>query len=307
MKLTRREILAMGAGGLATAGCNRLTALAPPKALAKTEIPKSGRAARLLNRAAFGPEPNQAAELERLGFEAWLDEQLHPGSLDDPVLMLSLSRFEALSTDAVELEDEQEPLVMRQLVGATLLRMTHSKWQLQERMTDFWSNHFNVYATKAHGAYKRPTEDRDVIRKHALGTFPDLLLASSRSPGMLVYLDNQVNRKGRANENYARELLELHTLGVHGGYSQNDVMEVARCFTGWTVENRFLRPKGRFRFDADLHDDGEKTVLGHRLPPEAEKTTPSKSSGFLRLIRPRLGISPASCAFTFSERRKRLG
>lgn len=154
---------------------------------------------------------------------------------------------------------------MRQLSAATILRATYSKWQLRERMVDLWSNHFNIFADKAHGAYRKPTDDLAVVRSHALGSFPEMLLASARSPAMLTYLDNQVNNKAHPNENYARELMELHTLGVHGGYSQKDVMEVARCFTGWGVENRFLHHKGAFRFDPDQHDTGSKVVLGHAI------------------------------------------
>src|SRR2546423_5875303 len=93
-----------------------------------------------------------------------------------------------------------------------------------------------------------------------------MVRASAHSPAMLGYLDKTANKRGVANENYARELMELHTLGVHGGYSQKDVMEVARCFTGWTVEERFLHRKGFFRFDESVHDNGPKTVLGHVIP-----------------------------------------
>ena len=104
-----------------------------------------------------------------------------------------------------------------------------------------------------------------MIRPHVLGNFSDLLWASAHSPAMLIYLDNQANEKGQPNENYARELLELHTLGVHGGYSQRDVMELARCLTGWTVKEHFYW--GDFNFDANTHDDGEKKVLGQIIPP----------------------------------------
>jgi uncharacterized protein (DUF1800 family) len=116
------------------------------------------------------------------------------------------------------------------------------------------------------GAYRKGEDETRVVREHALGKFPDLLRASAHSPAMLAYLDNQVNERGVANENYARELMELHTLGVRGGYTQKDVAEVARCFTGWGIETRFLRAKGKFRFDPDRHDDGAKVVLGHRIP-----------------------------------------
>ena len=131
---------------------------------------------------------------------------------------------------------------------------------------EFWTNHFNIYARKGYSAYRKATDETEVIRKNALGKFPDLLKASAHSPAMLAYLDNQVNVRGVANENYARELMELHTLGVHGGYTQQDVAEVARCLTGWGIENRFMRPRGHFRFDPDRHDDGEKTVLGQTIP-----------------------------------------
>ena len=106
-----------------------------------------------------------------------------------------------------------------------------------------------------------------MVRTHALGKFPELLNASAHSPAMLFYLNNDANKSGVPNENYARELMELHTLGVHGGYTQKDVLEVARCFTGWTIEGRFLRRRGTFVFDAKQHDNGAKTVLGTRIAP----------------------------------------
>jgi uncharacterized protein (DUF1800 family) len=112
-------------------------------------------------------------------------------------------------------------------------------------------------------------DDRETIRPHALGRFRDLLWASAHSPAMLVYLDNQANRKSAPNENYARELLELHTLGVDGGYAQRDVMELARCLSGWTVKAHFWR--GSFTFDEESHDPGVKTVLGMRLLPEGQR------------------------------------
>lgn len=167
---------------------------------------------------------------------------------------------------------------------AKITRAVESNRQLQEVLADFWSNHFNVDVRKnAVRAYKI-IEDRETIRPHVLGKFRDLLGASAKSPAMLIYLDNaqssremnaaeipkrrrqkQPNKGRRArglNENYARELMELHTLGVDGGYSQKDVQEVARCLTGWTID----REKGTFRFVPFLHDNGEKTVLGQRIP-----------------------------------------
>jgi uncharacterized protein (DUF1800 family) len=131
-------------------------------------------------------------------------------------------------------------------------------------MVDFWSDHFNISTLKNGCAWLKTIDDRDVIRPHALGNFGELLWASMHSPAMLIYLDNQENQAGNPNENYARELMELHTLGVTAGYTQRDVREVARCLTGWTVNDQLFR--GQFRFTADRHDDEIKTVLGQAIP-----------------------------------------
>jgi uncharacterized protein (DUF1800 family) len=147
-------------------------------------------------------------------------------------------------------------------------------------MVDFWSNHFNVFSAKGADRWLTTAYDRDTIRPHALGHFRDLLLATAQSPAMLFYLDNWLsanpdapaarmggpnNRRRGLNENYARELMELHTLGVDGGYTQRDVQEVARCLTGWTI--RQPRGEGGFYFEPRIHDNGEKIVLGTRIPP----------------------------------------
>src|SRR3990167_7499046 len=146
-------------------------------------------------------------------------------------------------------------------------------------MVDFWFNHFNVYAQKNDVRWYVSAYERDAIRPHALGKFPDLVRATARHPAMLYYLDNWVSaradftiplgpnrgKKAGLNENYARELMELHTLGVDGGYTQQDIVEVARAFTGWSID----RPQveGRFVFRRLMHDTGGKTVLGQRIPP----------------------------------------
>jgi len=255
----------MAAGAASLAGCSRMV-----NEVARRELPTDLRlppnpepTARLLGRVGFGPRPGELSEVAAIGPGTWVHQQLAPDASDDPALMLQLAQFEALSEDAAELRDDPDWNVTQQLSAAAILRATYSRWPLRERMVDLWTNHFNIYADKARGAFRKPTDDLKVIRTHALGTFPEMLAASAKSPAMLTYLDNQLNDRRHPNENYARELMELHTLGVHGGYTQRDVMNVARCFTGWTVENRFLRPRGTFRFDADQHDDGEKLVLGH--------------------------------------------
>ena len=183
--------------------------------------------------------------------------------------------------------------IIAELQASRILRAVYSERQLQEVMVDFWTNHFNIFANKGADRWLLPAYDRDTIRPHAMGKFSALLQATAQSPAMLFYLDNfqsvspnmeqrrrapQQQRRG-INENYARELMELHTLGVDGGYTQKDVQEVARCFTGWTIfqprggaaaVNAVLGEAGRrnagtFFFNPRAHDDGEKTVLGHKI------------------------------------------
>ena len=174
---------------------------------------------------------------------------------------------------------ERRPYVITaQMQAAKLVRATMSERQLQEVMVDFWFNHFNVFAHKGPVKWMLPEYERDAIRPHALGRFKDLVVATARHPAMLFYLDNWMStrddlimpvgpnrgKKMGLNENYARELMELHTLGVDGGYTQQDVIEVARCFTGWTIN----RPQegGGFVFRAMAHDQGAKRVLGRVIP-----------------------------------------
>jgi uncharacterized protein (DUF1800 family) len=163
-------------------------------------------------------------------------------------------------------------IVSRDLTQGKLLRAVYSNRQLEEVLVDFWYNHFNVYLDKGADRSLVTAYERDVIRPHVLGRFKDMLLATARSPAMLFYLDNwqsvspgiqpNPNQKRRQglNENYGRELMELHTLGVDGGYTQQDVTEVARCFTGWTI--RQPQRGGDFTFNPKMHDNGEKHVLG---------------------------------------------
>jgi uncharacterized protein (DUF1800 family) len=152
------------------------------------------------------------------------------------------------------------------------LRAAESNRQLYEVLVDFWSNHFNIDVRKQQARTLKTADERDVIRQHATGKFRELLEASAKSPAMLVYLDNfrsvtpappgRAKARGGLNENYARELLELHTMGVDGGYTQKDVQEVARCLTGWSINPA----SGVFRFYPARHDTGAKTVLGVAIP-----------------------------------------
>ncbi len=206
-----------------------------------------------------------------MGHVAYLEEQLNPGE-EDPALVFLLSRLDVNRVHASELRDLPEAHVLIQLRQSALLAAVYSRWQVRERMVDFWNNHFNIDQAKNYGTYRIATDNLKVVRANALGSFPEMVKSSAHSAAMLGYLDNQVNRKGVANDNYARELLELHTLGVHGGYTQKDVMEVARCFTGWGIENQFLRPREGFRFIKENHDEEPKVVLGHRIPAKGGVT-----------------------------------
>ncbi len=167
-----------------------------------------------------------------------------------------------------------QSVVASDLAEAKLLRAIYSTRQLEELMVDFWYNHFNVFINKGADHYLVPTYERDAIRPHVFGKFYDLLLATAQSPAMLFYLDNSQSaapgtsrpnqkKKRGLNENYGRELLELHTLGVDGGYTQKDVVEVARCFTGWTIAGP--RKGGAFEYNDKIHDKGKKVVLGHTI------------------------------------------
>jgi uncharacterized protein (DUF1800 family) len=192
-----------------------------------------------------------------------------------------------------------EQVVVDELMQAKLVRAIYSERQLDEVISDFWINHFNIFINKGADRYLLTSYERDAIRPHALGKFEDLLVATAKSPAMLFYLDNWLsvgpnseialgsaahngNRRGYPpnrpkkgkqasglNENYGRELMELHTLSVTGGYSQKDVTEVAKVFTGWTLE----QPKkgGDFHFEPRMHEPGDKIVLGHRIKPNGEK------------------------------------
>src|SRR5258706_604689 len=170
---------------------------------------------------------------------------------------------------AEQAEDNEDLKAMRQqsrrvvgeLSAQRIIRAAESDRQLDEVMADFWLNHFNVFAGKGMDRFLLTSYERDTIRPHLWGKFEDLLMATAKSPAMMFYLDNARSRSGAINENYAREIMELHTLGVDGGYTQKDVTELARVFTGWSIDRR----SGQFLFRPFQHDRGAKTVLGVHL------------------------------------------
>jgi len=311
----------------------------------------------VLNRIGYGPRPGDIERVRQMGLTEYIDQQLHPERIANPVVSERLAEFTTINMDsrdlaekyylpALELKRDQDAKnakaaaqaakaaqstdqvmmagddkpdaarpqispeqrqvqqaqanVTNELMQAKMLRGVLSERQLEEVLTDFWFNHFNVYVQKGQVRQYLTEYERDAIRPHVLGKFRDLLGATAHSPAMLFYLDNfqssspnpapmltpemqrrlnnpriaingkpqliqrlqpppQQRQNRGLNENYARELMELHTLGVNGGYTQQDVQEVARAFTGWTID----RPQagGAFIFRPQMHDTGEKTIL----------------------------------------------
>ncbi|HSL54080.1 MAG TPA: DUF1800 domain-containing protein [Pyrinomonadaceae bacterium] len=248
------------------------------------------------------PQPGQL--LRQLQARGMLPAEM---STEAPANPLENEKYRQVIQEYYRENGLQRPArIIDELQASRILRAVYSERQLQEVMVDFWTNHFNIFANKGADRWLLPAYDRDTIRPNAMGKFSTLLQATAQSPAMLFYLDNfqsvspnanqrrgggrlrqlrqdqpQPQRQRRGiNENYARELMELHTLGVDGGYTQKDVQEIARCFTGWTIfqprggaaaVNAMMGEAGRrnagtFFFNARVHDDGEKTVLGHKIP-----------------------------------------
>ncbi len=272
--INRRQFIytvGAAAAGTALTGCASVPFLKPSSAPISWPTQTPAATWQLLNRITYGPRPEERELMAEIGPMAFIEEQLAPESLPDIAWTpaLKLRRLESLHVDAPDLFDIEAENVRQELQQATLLRAIYSPRQLYELMVDFWSNHFHIDQTKGNCTWLKTIDDRDVIRTHALGNFYDLLYASAHSPAMLIYLDNQENHAGNPNENYARELLELHTLGVDGGYSQQDVQEVARCLTGWTVKDYFYR--GYFTFNEEQHDNEAKHVLNQNIPAHAKE------------------------------------
>ena len=280
-----------------------------------------------LNRLGFGPRPGQVEQIEKTGLENWIQAQLHPENIGDPVADARLAQFPALGLSAAGLLAEYPPQdvaakrlgmkvdeyqkhlqdlakqpggmnslpfkdqneIVNESMEAKIVRAVYSERQLAEQLDDFWFNHFNIFVYKDVDRWYLIPYERDAIRPHVLGKFHDLLEATAKSPAMMYYLDNSSSADPHAfdrlklhpvhprpeeklpplggkrglNENYGRELMELHTLGVDGGYKQEDVIEVARAFTGWTIESPRENPA--FYFDARIHDPGPKRVLGKNI------------------------------------------
>ncbi len=274
MSITRRDFFKIGglaalgatAGGLAHAQARPAPARIRPAIRWRGSVStvQADPALHLLRRASFGPARAELARMRRMGVDAWLDEQLAPENIDDSELETRIARrYETLSMSPADLQALDDfPRIRRELGGATMERAVYSQRQLFQVMVDYWSNHFSVYWGDGPVRIFKTIEDGQVMRAHAMTTFRQILGADAHSPAMLVYLDNARSSVKAPNENYAREIMELHTLGVDGGYTEQDVKELARILTGWGVDRR----TGDFRFYPNRHDWGEKTFLELTFP-----------------------------------------
>ena len=230
-----------------------------------------------LNRLGYGPRPADVRRVLALGLEKYVDQQLHPGP--DPELEVRLRPLATINYPIPQVlsiynaDNRAIGSLVDEFQTARLIRSAHGQNQLQEALVEFWFNHFNVFIGDGFVRYSIMSYEREAIRPFVLGRFRDLLGATAAHPAMLFFLDNYTNRAdvnqgGRIipgiNENYGRELLELHTVGVDAGYSQNDVREAARVFTGWGIDN--VNNGGNFTFRANVHDRGAKNVFGLDVP-----------------------------------------
>ena len=226
----------------------------------------------LVQRTSFGFTKAEYRRAQTTGYAGYLERQLDYTSIDDSALNTRLAgaEFPTLSMTPEQLALANGTDVQNQLIRAKLVRAVFSNRQLFERMVDFWSDHFNIWLfDDGISSVQKVWDDATVIRPHALGYFPAMLSASAHSPTMLDYLNNNTNTASGPNQNYARELMELHSLGVDGGYTQQDVIQVARCFTGWTYWGGTATPSSiryTFRYNSGAHDNGQKIVLGNIIP-----------------------------------------
>jgi uncharacterized protein (DUF1800 family) len=303
---SRRSWLGLGAislMGLGMAMGLQSTGVVASPAQRTIPLNATQRIRHVANRLGYGLTPGQLAEIEAMGLDAYIQTQLNPLTIPEPnpmqqrlwqltalnlppELLLGARRpdptpradFSPLATANSPTYAKLRQQVLQEATEQRLRRAMDSKRQLQEVMVDFWYNHFNVDASRPFSALWIADYEQRAIRPHLFGNFRDLLGATVRHPAMLGYLDNHLNTapnspgvRGRfrgLNENYARELLELHTLGAQGGYSQADVVALTRILTGWGIcrsGSALQYPGSGFCFEANRHDFGEKVFLGQRI------------------------------------------
>ncbi len=270
--------------------------------LAATPIELGPRAAlHLLNRLGFGPRPGDVQRVLSRGLERYAMDQLEPGpdpEVDSRLRGLTTLQYPISQVLALYNADNRAiGPINDELVSARIIRAAHAENQLQEVLVDFWFNHFNVNIADGFVRYSIAAYERDAIRPHVLGRFRDLLGATAAHPTMLFYLDNYLSTVSRTvngrlvqglNENYGRELLELHTVGVDAGYTQEHVFDAARCFTGWGIDN--TRTGGNFAYRAQNHDAGAKSVFGLEVPAGGGREDGEKLLDYL-------AVHPATARF----------
>ncbi len=252
----------------------------------------------ILNRAAYGPSPGDIEEISRIGIDAYIEQQLHPERMTlsaqtqsqiAELKTINASMSDLLATfepsnrmllkqnpDLRKQVNQDEQSILEDLIANKIIRAVESPAQLKEVMVDFWFNHFNVFHGKDLDRVFISSYERDAIRPYVLGHFRDLLGATAHHPAMLFYLDNWLNtdpnslqargKQNGINENYAREIMELHTLGVDGGYAQQDVTTLAHILTGWGVgKGPDITLRSEFYFDPQRHDWNSKQFLGQTI------------------------------------------
>ncbi len=234
----------------------------------------------LLNRITYGPTAADVAEINRVGYMAYVEAQLNYSSINDSQVNAMLAAYPSLLMTPATMSSFAEESSLDDLTTATILRAIYSKRQLFEKVVEFWNDHFNVSGFTGNTARYKVIADRDVIRANAMGRFKDLLMATAKSPAMLRFLDNERSRVGRPNENYARELMELHTLGVSGGYVQSDVQDLARALTGWTIGTSGASLNA-FQYRSDLHDNAAKRIMTLILAANGGITDGERAIDFL--------------------------
>jgi len=249
-------------------------------------------AVHLLNRIGFGPRPGDVGRVLGMGLDRYVQGQLEaPAEPELDARLRGLITLDYPISQVLTLYNADQRsigVILDELLTAKVIRAVHAQNQLQEVLVDFWFNHFNVYIQDGFARYSTAAYEREAIRPHALGKFRDLLGATAAHPAMLYFLDNYLSRAtvtvgGRVvrglNENYGRELLELHTVGVDAGYTQEHVIDAARCFTGWGIDN--LGTSGRFAYRPAVHDTGAKSVFGLSLPAGGGKDDGDKLLDYL--------------------------
>jgi uncharacterized protein (DUF1800 family) len=225
-----------------------------------------------LSRMTFGARPGEAEDIiKNGGWEIWAKQQLNPDSIDDSALDKQVAeRYPWTKMSLMQVHDkyyeekDNRGLIYEGLADSVLYRAIYSKREFKEMVIDFWRNHFCVDDPKAGEktrSWTDPDYDENVIRKYAFGKFKQMLFASATHPAMLEYLDQQLSKRGEWNENYAREVMELHTLGADRGYTDRDVMELSKVLTGWSYNSEF-----KFEFNANWHQPGNKYWLGMTIP-----------------------------------------